>query len=588
MSTKLLLVESPHKAQSISKFLGKDFIVLASYGHITDLAKGGKHGIGIDIDNEFKTHYVLQKDKVSVLEKILEAAKNVNEIILLTDNDREGFCISYQLQERLSGINIPIKRGVFNEITKKSVLKAIKEAGPINMNIVWAGTGRRVLDRIVGFKASPFLQNSINAASAGRVQSVLTRMIIERQEQIDSFIPVDFWTLQANLIKGKDNFTTKYPFKINDQKTADDLKSKLNNQDFIVSEVLAEEDKKYPDPPFITSSIQGYMSKKHGFDAERTMKSLQKLYENGFCTYLRTDSKRCSDEAIEEARKFIKSSNFELVKKPYIYANSDAAQDAHECLRPCDLNIHPDTQTEITDPDQKLVYETIYRYFVASQMAPSIFNTLKVTVHPQNDPTIKLKVSGKALKSPGYLEMLNITDNSSIDIPFLQVGDIVKLSLNGIKVEKKQTQPPPRFSEDKLIKELVAKNIGRPATYADLLSKVTARNYVEKKGQIYFPTALGSQVTHLLCKYFSFMDYDYTAKMEKQLDLIEAGKITYLDMLNEFYPKFKAELDKAYTDFGTIMCEKCGNPMIERTNKKDNSKFLACSGYPKCYNTKSL
>jgi len=584
----LVIVESPAKAQNIQSYLGKDFTVLASKGHITDLAKGGRFGLGVDVDNNFSPRYVLMEDKLQTLDALLSAAKKVDQILIASDPDREGEAIAWHLQERLKDTDKPIKRIVFNEIKKAKVQKAVQSPRDVDINLFHSQEARRILDRLVGFMASPFLMNFFGPKlSAGRVQSVVTRMIIDREREIEAFVPEDYWTIQVNLTKdGKNGFVTKYSGKLTDQATADAMKTKLSVKDveYIVSEVSADEEKKGPQAPLVTSTLQRLMSKAHGFNADRTMKAAQALYEAGYCTYIRTDSVRVGDEALEEVRDWLKTNNYAIPKKANAYKNKDAAQDAHECIRPSDLTLLPGSNYAIIDPDEKLVYETIWKYFVASQMLPAVYNTLKVTAHVKGDKTAEVKASGKALNSPGYLEILGVVDDSKIEIPLLAVGDSLKLVNNrSVKLEKKSTQPPPRYSEDKLIKELVNKNIGRPATYAELLTKITARNYVEKKGNVYHATPLGKKITDELNKYFTFMDYNYTAKMEQQLDEIETGKVDHIDMLKKFFPEFKKELDSAYLDHGSQMCKKCGSPMVTRKSKSGDT-FLGCSAFPKCKN----
>jgi DNA topoisomerase-1 len=587
----LVIVESPSKASKIQGYLGKDFVVMASKGHITDLAKGGKYGLGVDVDNNFKPRYVLMDDKLDVLDNLLAAAKRVDQIFVASDPDREGEAIAWHLANRLEGVGKPIKRMVFNEIKKDKLLKAVKDVREIDMNLFHSQEARRILDRLVGFMASPFLMNFFGPKlSAGRVQSVVTRMVVDREREIEAFVPEEYWTIQVSLSKdGKDGFLTKYSGRLTDQAGADAIKARLavKNAEYNVSEVSAEEEKKYPQPPLVTSTLQRIMSKEHSFDAARTMKAAQGLYESGYCTYIRTDSVRVGDDALQEVRQWISDNGHELPKKAYAYKNKDAAQDAHECIRPSDLALDPNNQMAIIDSDEKLVYETIWKYFIASQMAPATYNTLKVTAHVKGDKLAEVKASGKALKSSGFLDVLGIADDSKIEIPNLSLGDTLNLfGKLPVRMEKKQTQPPPRFSEDKLIKELVTRNIGRPATYAELLSKITARLYVEKKGNVYHATDLGKRITDVLADFFSFMGYDYTAKMELQLDQIESGKVDHVDMLKKFFPDFKKELDKAYLAQGGTLCEKCGSPMAVRTAKADGSKFLACSAYPKCKNTK--
>jgi DNA topoisomerase-1 len=582
----LVIVESPAKAEKIQGYLGKDYVVLASKGHITDLAKGGRFGLGVDVDNNFRPRYVLQEDKIETLDMLLKASKKCDNILIASDPDREGEAIAWHLQERLKDTGLPIKRVVFNEIKKAKIQKAVQTPRDVDLNLFHSQEARRILDRLVGFMASPFLMNFFGPKlSAGRVQSVVTRMVIDREREIEVFIPEEFWTIQVSLSKdGKTGFMTKYSGRPTNEKDAQAVKTQLNTNPYVVSEVVAAEEAKYPQPPLVTSTLQRIMSKEHGFSADRTMKAAQSLYENGYCTYIRTDSVRVGDEALEDVRNWIGDKKYDLPKKPYSYKNKDAAQDAHECIRPSDLTLEPNNNYAMIDPDEKLVYEVIWKSFIASQMMPAMYDTMKVTAHVKGNKSAEVKASGKALKSKGFLEVLEIVDDSKIEIPSLAVGDVLNLlGRSPVKLEKKSTQPPPRYSEDKLIKELVAKNIGRPATYADLLSKITARNYVEKKGSVFHATDLGKKITDELLQFFTFMDYNYTAKMEQQLDEIESGKVNHTDMLKKFYPEFKKELDRAYVGHGATMCPKCGSPMSVRTSK--NGKFLGCSGYPKCKHT---
>jgi len=588
----LVIVESPSKADKIQPYLGKDFICLASKGHITELAKGGKHGIGVDVNKNFKPHYVMMADKLDTLDALLAAAKKCDRVYIASDPDREGEAIAWHIAQRLDGIEKPIRRIVFNEITKAVVQKSIKEVRDIDMNLFHSQEARRILDRLVGFMASPFLMNFIGPKlSAGRVQSVVTRIVIDREREIEAFVPEEFFTIQVNLTKdGKTGFLTKYPGRLTDQATTNDLKDKFSAKDveFVVSDVIADEEKKPAPPPLITSTLQRTMSRLHSFEADRTMKAAQSLYEGGYCTYIRTDSVRVDEEAIKEVREWLTKNGHAVPKKENIFKNKDDAQDAHECIRPSDLSLLPNANMAIIDPDEKLVYETLWNYFVASQMMPAVYNTLKVIAHVKGDKKLEVRASGKALKSKGFLDIIGGSDDSKIDIPNLAKGDALKIHPPiPVRIEKKKTQPPPRFSLDKLIDELVNRGIGRPATYADLLSRITARNYVEKKGNVFHATDLGKKITDTLIKHFTFMDYDYTAKMEQQLDLIKQGKVNHIDVLKGFFPSFKAELDKAYVEFGGDLCEKCGSPMSTRTTKTGD-KFMGCSAYPKCKNTKPI
>lgn len=588
----LVIVESPAKAESIQKYLGKDYVVLASKGHITELAKGGHFGLGVDIDKDFKPHYVLSPDKIDVLTTLMAAAKKVDRILIASDPDREGEAIAWHLAKRLEDMGKPIKRVVFGEIKKAVVQKAVQNPRDVDMNLFHSQEARRILDRLVGFMASPFLMNFFGPKlSAGRVQSVVTRMVIDREREIEAFVPEEFWTIQVVLSKdGKSGFQTKYVGRPTDAKTAEAARLQLlaKGSPYVISEVNASPEARYPQAPLVTSTLQRIMSKEHGLSADRTMKAAQSLYEAGYCTYIRTDSVRVGDEAVEDVRKWLTDNKYELPKKPIIYKNKNSAQDAHECIRPSDLGLKPGDNFAIIDPDEKIVYEAIWKNFVASQMVPAIYDTLKITAHVQGDPKAEVKASGKALRSKGFLEVLGVTDDSKIEIPQVKLGDVLQqFGKIPVQMDKKSTQPPPRFSEDKLIKELDNRNIGRPATYAELLSKITARNYVEKKGSVFHATDLGKKITDELAQFFTFMDYDYTAKMEAQLDEVESGKVDHVDMLRKFYPGFKKELDKAYLGHGATMCSKCGSPMSVRTTKTGD-KFLGCSGYPKCKHTINL
>lgn len=589
-ATTLVIVESPAKANKIQEYLGDKYIVKASRGHIADLAKGGKFGIGVDVDNNFKPRYVINDDKMELINELMTDAKNCEEILLSTDPDREGENIAWHLKTRLEDVGTPIKRMKFSEIKKSVLLKAVKDAGELDMNVVRASEGRRIIDRIVGFKTSSLLLNFFGPnLSSGRVQSVVTRMVIDREREIENFVPEQYWILQSNVKKDNINFSVKYGSSLKDKKQAEqkfnDLKS---SSQMIVSSVIAKDENKYPNPPMITSTLQRIMSKDYGFGAERTMKAAQSLYESGYCTYIRTDSTRCGDEALESVREWIKENKYELPSKPHLYKNKDAAQDAHECIRPSDLSIHPDNNFAIIDPDEKTVYSVIWKYFIASQMMPAVYNTLKVSAQSKEHPSIEMKVSGKALKSNGYLDIFGSVDGGKIDLPPLQKGDVLEfVGKNATKLEEKKTQPPGRFSEDKLIEELEKRGIGRPATYATLLTKITDRNYVEKKGNVYHATELGKKITDELNKYFTFMNYDYTSKLENQLDEIERGKLTELDMLNSFYPLFKNELNKAHAGFGGDLCDKCGSAMVKKMTRDAKQAFMACTSYPSCKNTKN-
>lgn len=590
MEKTLVIVESPNKIKKIQSILGEKYIVKASVGHITDLIKGGPHGIGIDIQNGFKPKYAIMQDKVAVVNELMKAAAECDEVLIFSDPDREGESIAWHLRERLKDVGKPIKRSTFKEITKKEITKALKNLRDVDEDLVASQEARRILDRIVGFMVSPYLINTFNdKLSAGRVQSVVTKMIIDRENEINSFVSEDFWTLQAELVNSKkESVIFKYENKILDEEFANELESKLKSSTYTIEDVISSEEKKNPPPPLITSTLQQIMSKQFGMSPDKTMKAAQSLYEFGYVSYIRTDSVRTEDDALNNVRDYITNTLSKSVPtKPNVFKNKDASQDAHECIRPTDLSLIPNNNHSIIDSDEKKVYEMIWKYFIASQMTPAIFDTLKIIAHCDLDPTVKLKVSGKAIKDKGYLELLGSSAADKIDLPLLKVGDKLSLKDNkSVLLEKKKTQPPPRFAEDILLKELEKKEIGRPATYAEILTKITNRDYVVKKGNVYHPTDLGKKITQDLSKFFTFMDYDYTAKMEKNLDQIAEKKKDKVSMLQEFFDQFKVELNNAYVSHGNILCDKCGMSMIVRKNK-EGKEFYACSQFPKCKNAKS-
>ena len=338
----LVIVESPAKAHKIQEYLGSNYTVMSSKGHITELAKGGKHGMGVDVDNNFKPRYVISADRVQIVDELLAAAKKCDQILIFSDPDREGEAIAWHIADRLRDVGKPMKRGVFTEIKKSAIQKAIKNPRDIDLNMFHAQEARRILDRLVGFTASPFLMNFFGPSlSAGRVQSVVTRMVIDREREIETFVPENYWTIQVSLTDGPTDFTTKFIGKLTDEPTAQATKTILTHPDYIISEVISAEEKKAPPPPLVTSTLQRIMSKQYGFDSNRTMKAAQTLYESGYCTYIRTDSMRIGEEAIIDVRQWIGDQNYQLPKKANVYKNKEAAQDAHECIRPSDINLLP-------------------------------------------------------------------------------------------------------------------------------------------------------------------------------------------------------------------------------------------------------
>lgn len=580
----LIIVESPNKAKKLRDYVGKDYVVQASRGHITDLAKGGKHGLGVDVEHDFTPRYVIVDDQMETLEMLTKEAEACDQILIASDPDREGEAIAWHLWSRLEDLRKPIKRIEFNEITKKAVQESLKHPRDINMSLFRSQEARRILDRLVGFMASPFLMNFFGSGlSAGRVQSVVTRMVVDREREIEVFKPEEYWVIQAALANtAKESFTAKYDSRVTNATDAAIVKKELlgNQLDavYIVNEVDAAEEKKKASPPLVTSKLQQIMSKNHSISADRTMKAAQSLYENGHVTYIRTDSIRINDDSLKEVRAYLKDKGFEIPKTANVFKNKESAQDAHECIRPTDLSMGPDTST-FSDADEKLVYEVIWRYFLASQMMPAVYSTLKVSLQLKDNDKHILKASGKALKSLGHLEILNVSDDTKIEIPNLKKGEWLTLhGKNPVTTEQKFTQPPGRYSESHLLEVLDKKSIGRPATYAELLSKIAVRNYVEKHGNVYHPTDLGKKITDELVKFFSFMEYDYTSNLELSLDKIAQGHIDYLDVIKDFYNMFSPELKKAYnshSDANDTFCGKCSFVLLKTNGQY--GEYLKCS-----------
>lgn len=582
---KLIIVESPNKVKKIQEYLGDEYIVIASYGHICDLAKGqAKFGIGIDIENNFKPHYALMKDKIDVLDAILNNAEKSTGILLACDEDFEGEAICNHINRYLLSTNKPVRRIKFSEITKSAILKAINNPVDIDQNIVKAQEGRRILDRIIGFMVSPYLMNFYgNNLSAGRVQSVAVRMIVDRENEIQQFKPEEFWNIYTKfLTTNNEVVSTKFKGKTQNKEETDRLiKLIKDNNDFYVYSVASSKKKEKPPAPLTTAALLQNMAKKFSFEPERTMKAAQSLYENGLCTYIRTDSTRIAEESLAPVRKYLSKLGYEIPDKPNTYATKASAQDAHECIRPTNIETNLDNAWSATvSGDDKEVYNVIWKFFVASQMKPAIWDTMNVIIKSHSKDKLSFTTSGKALSYKGYLQIFEDISTDKIDIPLLKNGDELKMS--DIKPEQKFTQPSPRYNVATMLEELEAKQIGRPATYADITQKIEHRNYVEKKGSTYRPTELGIKITNILVKLFPFMEYNYSAAMEKQLDDIAAGKLDRTVMLEEFFKPFKQQLNKAYLEQGSLLCEKCKSPMIKRLVKDTGKMFLGCSSYPHC------
>lgn len=585
---KLIIVESPSKIKTIQKYVGDEYKVVASVGHIMDLAKGGKYGIGVDVNNNFKTSYVMNKDKLSIIDDLILDSSKSTEILLMTDPDREGERISYDLSQLLKSTGKPMFRAEFNEITHSGIEAGLRNKHDIDINMVRSQEARRILDRIVGFMASPFLINFYGSnLSAGRVQSVCVRMVVDRENEISNFIPDEYWNVHVKFSDQSGNsFVAKLDKRLSSKDETDKVIAAITkSNDFFVSAVKRQSKKEKPLPPLTTASLQRYMARKHSFEPERTMKSAQTLYESGYCTYIRTDATRISEDAIKSVRKWIRDNNFDLPAKSNEYKEKENAQNAHECIRP--TNVSSLATSGFLTGDDKLVYEAIWKHFVASQMNSAIWDTLSISISSKSNNKLTFKVSGKALSYKGYLEIFGDTNLGKIDIPNLQKGDLIVWDGKSLKSEQKFTQPPPRYNNDALLKELEDKQIGRPATYADIIAKITNRAYVEKVGATYRPTDLGKKITGILIDLFQFMDYNYSAEMEKQLDEIAAGNLIHTDMLKQFFIPFRDRLNEAYIKNGSKICEKCKSHMVNRKSK-DGKSFLGCSAYPRCRNVINL
>ncbi|MDQ1329704.1 MAG: topoisomerase [Candidatus Poribacteria bacterium] len=614
MSKSLVVVESPAKVKTISKFLGKDYTVKASMGHVRDLPS---NGLAVDIENNFKPEYVIIDGKKKVVNEIKKAAENVEQILIATDPDREGEAICWHLAHELKTTHIPISRITFNEITKTAVQNAIKHQGQINQDLVDSQQARRILDRLVGYQISPILGKTIKwGLSAGRVQSVAVRLICDREDEILAFVPEEYWTIGAILKGEKTNqFEAKLfeiekkKAKIENEEQAKSILKDLDGKEFIVDNIERKERKKNPVPPFITSRLQQEAARKLRFTVKATMGVAQNLYEGidlgdegavGLITYMRTDSTRVSKEAIDSVRDFINQSygSDYLPDKAVHYASKKGAQDAHEAIRPTSVERTPASVKEFLSKDQYELYDLIWKRFVASQMKPAIFDVTTVDIKAGK---YTFRANGSIIKFKGFISvyMEGIDDESDEDkeaiLPELTIGQLLQL-INLIP-EQHFTQPPPRYTEATLVKILEEKGIGRPSTYAAIISTIQDREYVTKEQGKFIPTEMGKLVNNALMKSFpEIMDVEFTAKMETELDDIEDGKIKWVEVLKEFYGPFSKSLETAPDKIKSAkkdmeettdeICDLCGKNMVIKFGRY--GKFLACSGFPECKNTKQL
>lgn len=607
----LLIVESPAKVKTLNKFLGKDFIIKPSIGHVKDLPK---KELGVDVDNGFATHYVVIDGKQKVMRELKKAAKNVDRIFLAPDPDREGEAIAWHIAEELNGDSDKVLRVVFNEITERAVTDAIKNPRKINMSLVDAQQARRVLDRLVGYKLSPLLWRKVRRGlSAGRVQSVALRLVTEREREIDAFESVEYWSITANLegsvpppFDAKLIEVDNKKAEVGNESEAATIVEGLEGRAFTVSKVDKKERKRSPAPPFITSTMQQEAARKLRFVTKKTMFVAQKLYEGleigaegsvGLITYMRTDSVRVAKEAQQEARGFIeKKFGKEFVPaKPPFYKSKKLSQDAHEAIRPTSVFRTPESLKGHLSAEQFRLYTLIWNRFIASQMNPARLEQTSVDIDADK---YKFRATGSVVKFPGFMKLYIEGVDHDIEeeglLPSVKEGD--RLKTLSITPRQHFTQPPPRYTEATLVRELEAKGIGRPSTYATILSTIQDRKYVEKEKGRFNATELGMVVNDLLVARFSdLMDYNFTAKMEDNLDKIEEGAFKWVDIVNDFYQPFNKLLSEAMDNMERVkpediptdeVCEECGKPMVIKWGR--HGRFIACTGYPECKNTKPL
>ncbi|CAK7020403.1 type I DNA topoisomerase [Tissierella sp.] len=613
MQKNLVIVESPAKAKTIERFLGKNYKVVASVGHIRDLPKSS---LGIDIDKQFEPKYITIRGKGPVIKDLKEVAKKSKKIFLATDPDREGEAISWHLAHIL-GIDEKEKvRVEFNEITKDAITNAIKKPRAIDLSLVDAQQARRILDRLVGYKISPLLWRKIRKGlSAGRVQSVAVKLICNRENEIQNFIPEEYWSIKVKLEKDKEKFEANfYGENINGKETkielktksdVDDILKKVDNNSFTVSNVKNGTKKRNPYPPYTTSTLQQDASKKLGFSTKKTMIIAQQLYEGidiksegsvGLITYMRTDSTRISKEAIQAANLYIKDHFGEKYTdggKDFINKSKKDSQDAHEGIRPTSITRSPSLIKDSLTSEQFKLYKMIWERFLGSQMTPAIYNTISVTIESNN---ILFKSSGSKLMFDGFLKIYTTTDEEEKDmqIPLLVIGD--KLKLKDINPNQHFTQPPARYTEASLIKTLEELGIGRPSTFAPTIATILARDYVVFDKKSFVPTELGILVNDLLIEYFkNIVNEEFTAELEEKLDEIAEGDLPWVKVVENFYKDFDLFLKKAeeeikeieiQDEISDVICEKCGKNMVIKHGRF--GKFLACPGYPECKNTKAI
>ncbi|MDU3722415.1 type I DNA topoisomerase [Clostridium celatum] len=609
MGQNLVIVESPAKAKTIGKYLGKNYIVEASMGHVRDLPKSK---LGVDIEDNFTPKYITIRGKGELISKLKKAAKKADKIYLATDPDREGEAISWHLANILKISEDDACRIVFNEITKTAVKSSIKEARKINLNLVDAQQARRIVDRLVGYEISPILWKNVKwGLSAGRVQSAALKLICDREEEIKAFEAKEYWTVDCILKKERKKFPiklTKYENKkieINNEEEANKIIENLKGNEFKVHKVKKGKRVKNPLPPFTTSTLQQEASRKLNFITKRTMSIAQALYEGvdvkgygtvGLITYMRTDSVRISEEAQEKAIDFIKENYGDkyIPEKLRVYKGKKNIQDAHEAIRPSHIDITPEKAKESLTPEQYKLYSLIWKRFIASQMESCVLNTNSIDIV---NGKYNFKASGSNIDFDGFMKIYDYTtedDENDVALPILEEGEV----LDAASIEGKQhfTQPPARYTEASFVKLLEEKGIGRPSTYVPTISTILSREYVVREKKNLIPTELGFIVNNILSDYFKqIVDVDFTADMERKLDDIEEGNEVWTKVVEEFFAPLKVAIDKAEKEISKVViedkvsdvpCDKCGRMMVIKKGRYGT--FLACPGYPECQNAKPI
>ncbi len=608
MSKYLVIVESPTKSKTIHKFLGKGYVILSSMGHVVDLPKSK---MGVDIDNDFKPTYIVIAKRRKVLSELKKEAKGKDKIYLAMDPDREGEAIAHHLKKHLETISPDVCRVTFHEITEKAIKEAFKSPHAIDANMVNAQQARRVLDRILGYSLSPLLWKKVGRGlSAGRVQSVALRLVVEREKKIKAFVPEEYWEIEA-LLRKKENDLRQFKAKLiliegkgsqlKKEKDAHSLKEELEKEKFIVKKVKDTKKRKRPSPPYITSTLQQDAFNKLGFSVSRTMRIAQELNEGmelgkeeatGLITYMRTDSVAVSKEAQDAARDYItkKFGKSYYPAAPHKYKAKKGAQEAHEAIRPSLRLREPSNIKDYLNPSQFKLYQLIWNRFITSQMESSLSLTTSVDIEAGR---CMFRASGTKVLFDGFTIVYQQKKQADI-LPVLDMNELLYL----ISLESSQhfTNPPPRFSDASLVKALEEKGIGRPSTYAPIISTIIFRNYIKREKGYLHPTELGIVVTELLTKHFPrVLDIKFTAYLEEELDEVEEGKMDWVKVLKDFYAKFKVAWEKAQKDMANLkrqnvptdeICEKCGSPMVIKWGRK--GKFLSCSKFPECKYSKSI